>query len=117
MDSKSPKRQSGFTLVELVIVVLILSVLAAIVIPQFTSSTDDAKRAALDSSLAGVRGAIDLYYQHHGHYPSSVAATGATCPGTGTAGTGAIDTVQAFLDQLSRYSNAAGQTCSTTDAT
>ncbi len=117
MKSTALTRESGFTLVELVIVVLILSVLAAIVIPQFTSSTDDAKRAALDSSLSGVRSAIDLYYQHHGHYPSSVIASGATCPGTGTAGTGAIDSVQAFLDQLSRYTNAAGQACSTTDAT
>lgn len=117
MKGHSPKRVIGFTLVELVIVVLILSVLAAIVIPQFTSSTDDAKRSALDSSLAGIRTAIDLYYQNHGHYPSSVAASGATCPGTGTAGTGAVDTPAAFLEQLNRYTNAAGQACSTTDAT
>ncbi len=115
-NRKTHSKAHGFTLVELVIVVLILSVLAAIVIPQFASSTDDAKLASLDSSLAGLRNAVDLYYQQHGHYPSSVAATGATCPGTGTAGTGAVDTEQAFLDQLTRYTNAAGQACSTTDS-
>ena len=109
--------QKGFTLVELLIVVIILAILAAIVVPQFSSSTDDAKIASLDTTLANMRGAIDLYYQQHGKYPSAVAATGATCPSSGTAGTGAIDTPQAFTDQLAMYTNAAGQACSTTDAT
>jgi prepilin-type N-terminal cleavage/methylation domain-containing protein len=109
--------QKGFTLVELLIVVIILAILAAIVVPQFASSTDEAKIASLDSTLANMRGAIDLYYQQHGKYPSSVAATGATCPSSGTAGTGAIDTAQAFTDQLSMYTNASGQACSTSDAT
>ncbi|WP_373083476.1 type IV pilin protein [Zhongshania sp.] len=108
--------QRGFTLVELVIVVLILSVLAAIVIPQFTSSTDDAKVAALDSSLSGVRTAIDMYYQNHGHYPGSVVSSGlVTCVG-GTAGAALANTEAAFLDHLTRYTNAAGQSCSTTSS-
>ena len=42
----------GFTLVEILIVVVILSVLAAIAIPQFNSSTEDAKLSALDTDLA-----------------------------------------------------------------
>lgn len=109
--------EKGFTLVELLIVVIILAILAAIVVPQFASSTDDAKVTALDSSLANMRAAIDLYYQQHGHYPSAVAATGATCPGGGTAGTGAINTPQAFIDQMTRYTNAAGQSCTTKDTT
>lgn len=109
--------QRGFTLVELLIVVIILAILAAIVVPQFASSTDDAKVSALDSTLANMRGAIDLYYQQHGSYPSAAAATGATCPGGGAAGTGAINTAQAFMDQLTRYTNTAGQSCTTKDTT
>ena len=109
--------QQGFTLVELLIVVIILAILAAIVVPQFASSTDDAKLAALDTNLAVMRAAIDLYYQQHGSYPSSTAATGATCPNSGTAGTGLIDTEKAFLDQMSRYTNALGQSCTTSDTT
>ena len=62
----SARRQGGFTLVELLIVVIILTIIAAIVIPQLSASTDDAKVAALDSNLARIRSAIDLYYQHTG---------------------------------------------------
>lgn len=108
--------QRGFTLVELLIVVIILAILAAILVPQFASSTDDAKLSALDASLSNMRSAIDLYYQQHGSYPSAAAASGATCPGGGAAGTGAINTAQAFIDQMSRYTNSAGQSCTTRDA-
>ena len=116
MDFKSHLSR-GFTLVELLIVTIILAILASIVVPQFASTTDDAKLSALDSNLASMRSAVDLYYQQHGHYPSAVAATGATCPGGGAAGSGAADSAAAFVSQLSRYSNSAGQTCTTTDAT
>ena len=114
---RSQTCQQGFTLVELLIVVIILAILAAIVVPQFTASTDETKVASLDTTLSNLRGSIDLYYQQHSKYPSAAAATGATCPASGTAGTGAVDTAQAFIDQLSMYTNAAGQSCSTTDAT
>jgi general secretion pathway protein G len=115
--------QKGFTLVELLIVVIILAILAAIVVPQFTATTDDAKVAALDSTLGNIRSAIDLYYQQHGKYPGAVTAAGATCPNSGTAGTGVATggagttAEDAFLSQLVGYTNSAGQACSTTDST
>ncbi len=103
--------QRGFTLVELLIVVIILAILAAIVIPQFSSSTVDAQEAALDSNLSALRSAIDLYRaQHGGKYPGQVAATGATCS-VGAAGSGAIDTSQAVISQLTLYSDKDGATC------
>jgi len=111
MNKQKPLIQKGFTLVELLIVVIILAILAAIVVPQFASSTDDAKDSALDSNLANLRAAIDLYYQQHGKYPSAVAATGGTCVAGGAVGTGAINTDRAFKDQLAFYTNAAGQSC------
>ena len=111
----SQRKQSGFTLVELLIVAIILAILAAIVVPQFASSTDDALDSALKSNLSGVRSAIDLYVQQHGgEFPGAVAATGGTCTG-GTAGTGAADTDLAFESQLKYYTNAAGQACSIAD--
>ena len=113
MNNQKLLKAKGFTLVELLIVVIILALLAAIVIPQFASSTDDAKVAALDTSLANVRSAIDLYFQQHGEYPSANAATGGgNCPGTATAGVGLADTEAAFLEQLAFYTDANGAACS-----
>ena len=112
--------QGGFTLVELLIVVIILALLAAIVVPQFGASTDDTKAASLDTTLVNMRSAIDLYYQQHGHYPGSVVSTAAGCAATdGTAADVTADAgrIQAFLDQMSLYTNAAGGACSTKDAT
>ena len=109
------QRQHGFTLVELLIVVIILAILAAIVIPQFSSATTDAQEAALDSNLGGLRNAIELYKAQHTAYPGAVATTGGTC--AATKGTGAINTAQAFMDHLLMYSDASGNTCSVGDTT
>lgn len=111
------RKVKGFTLVELLVVAVVLAIFAAIVVPQFASTTDEAKLSALKSDLAGIRSAIDLYRQQHGHWPGAVAATGATCPNSGSAGSGAINTPAALTSQLTMYTNAAGQACSTTDAT
>lgn len=104
--------QQGFTLVELLIVVIILAILAAIVIPQFSSSTVDAQEAALDSNLNALRSAIELYKaQHSGKYPGATTSVIASCS-TGAVGTGAVDTATAVIEQLTMYSNSSGQTCS-----
>ncbi|MHC4912422.1 MAG: type II secretion system protein [Planctomycetota bacterium] len=59
------KAKSGFTLVEILIVVVILGILAAIVIPQFTSASTEAKESALVSDLQSIRSQIELYKIHH----------------------------------------------------
>ncbi len=63
--------QSGFTLVEILIVVVILGILAAIVIPQFTSASESAKSSSLVSQLQTIRSQLELYQvQHNGDYPA-----------------------------------------------
>lgn len=60
----------AFTLVELLIVVVILGILAAIVIPQFSDASGDAKISSITSDLLVVRRQIGLYrLQHNGSYP------------------------------------------------
>jgi len=59
------KAEKGFTLVEILIVVVILGILAAIVIPQFTSASTEAKESSLTSDLQAVRSQIELYKIHH----------------------------------------------------
>lgn len=117
----SPSRaaQRGFTLIELLIVVIILAILAAIVIPQFANTTSDAREGALDANLSTMRSAIELYkIQHNNQYPGALAATGnGTVPTCATPGTGAINTGQAVVDQLTLASDDKGNTCTTADTT
>ncbi len=121
MTARAQRLQQGFTLVELLIVVIILAILAAIVVPQFASSTDDAKLSSLDTTLTNVRGAIDLYYQHHGEYPGDKTAVPSAGCATGTSGTGTggagAQGVTAFEEQLSMYTDADGEACSIKDTT
>ncbi|WP_432797977.1 type II secretion system protein [Poriferisphaera sp. WC338] len=60
----------AFTLVELMIVVVILGVLAAIVIPQFSTAASEASENALKANLRNVRQQIVLYKQEHNGYPT-----------------------------------------------
>ena len=59
------KAKSGFTLVEILIVVVILGILAAIVIPQFTDASTEAKEARLASDLQMMRSQLELYKIQH----------------------------------------------------
>ncbi len=59
------RAKSGFTLVEILIVVVILGILAAIVIPQFTNASTQAKESQLVSDLQTMRSQIELYKINH----------------------------------------------------
>lgn len=92
MDTQ--RNSGGFTLVELIIVIIILGILAALAIPQFTASTEDAKKATLQGDLAVLRNAINLYFhQHNSTYPGATIVT-----------------------QLTQYTDATGGVSATKDA-
>lgn len=65
-----PRRRGGFTLVELLIVVIIIGILAGIAIPQFQSAASEAREAAVLQNLTQIRSALELYrIQHDESYP------------------------------------------------
>ena len=79
------RAKSGFTLVEILIVVVILGILAAIVIPQFTEASSEAKESRLVSDLQMMRSQIELYkIQHNDRLPGVETALG-PMGSTGTA--------------------------------
>jgi len=108
----SSTNSKGFTLVELLIVVIILAILAAIIVPQFSAATDDANQSAYDTNVANLRAAIDLYRQQHNEYPGAVISGGGTCD-SGAPVVGAVGEA-ALIAQLRNYTNAAGQACTGT---
>src|SRR5271156_516812 len=63
----------GFTLVEILIVVIILGILAAIVIPQFTNASNDARNNSTASTLQTIRSQIELFKIQHADTPPASA--------------------------------------------
>ena len=54
--------QEGFTLIELVIIIVVLGILAAVAIPKYQNITSEAREAACRAALGGLRSGITIYY-------------------------------------------------------
>jgi general secretion pathway protein G len=77
MNARRNSNRKGFTLVEILIVVIILGILAAIVIPQFTNASTDARKNSLTSQLQTVRSQLELYKLQHNDKLPTFAGTAA----------------------------------------
>ena len=67
-----PPNKSGFTLLELLIVVSIAAILITLAVPSFQKSSIKAKEAALKQNLFTLRSLLDQFYADTGHYPESL---------------------------------------------
>ncbi len=105
------KNQLGFTLIEMLIVIIILGILAMIIVPQITVSTEDAKVSTLQTNLSGIRSAVETYYaQHNSVYPGKKKNTDGSDALVG-------DVPAAFKAQLTLYSAVTGITAEVKDTT
>jgi general secretion pathway protein G len=68
---RQPSATRGFTLIEIMVVIVILGVLAALVVPSVLSRTDDARNVAAKSDLAAIRQALKLYRLDNQRYPTT----------------------------------------------
>lgn len=67
------RTNKGFTLVELLVVLAIISLLLTIALPRYFSSVDKSREIALKENLQVLRSGIDKYYADKGEYPAALA--------------------------------------------
>lgn len=65
--------QKGFATLEVILMVAVLGILAAIAVPRFTDVTTKANTAKIQSDLATLDSAIQIYYMENGSYPTAIS--------------------------------------------
>lgn len=66
-----PPRRHGFTLMEIIVVLVVVAILAALVAPNVFQHVDDARETAAKSQIEMLGGALDTYRLHSGQYPTT----------------------------------------------
>ncbi len=65
------KKRKGFTLIEIMVVVVILGLLAALVVPRIGPQVEEARRTATKTQINSIGDNLELYRMHNGFYPST----------------------------------------------
>lgn len=68
------RKNDAFTLIEILVVVILVGIMAAIVIPQFTDASDDAETSRDDMNLRILQNAVDYCEYETGAYPADLDA-------------------------------------------
>lgn len=66
-----PNKMNGFTLIEVMVVVVILGILAAVIIPNVVGKDEQARRVLSQTSLSNVANALEMYRLDHHKYPTT----------------------------------------------
>ncbi|MCE2459378.1 MAG: type II secretion system major pseudopilin GspG [Pseudomonadales bacterium] len=68
---RSPRNESGMTLIEIMMVVAILGILIAVIVPNLIGRDQDARLTAQKSDIRSIGQSLDIYHMQNGHYPST----------------------------------------------
>lgn len=71
MNNRHLIKKSGFTLMEIMVVVVILGILAAVVVPKLVGRPEQAKQVRAKQEIAVIENAMDLYKLDNGYYPTT----------------------------------------------
>ena len=71
---KYSSKQQAFTIVELLIVIVVIAILAAISIAAYNGIQQRARAVSLQSNITQIHKLIELYYAEHGEYPKTTAS-------------------------------------------
>ena len=102
MREKMRRSQGGFTLIELMVVILIIGLLATIVVQSLKGATDKAKRVKAEADISEIKTALDRYYLDVGSYPSSEQGLQSlvSAPNTGNVSQGGGDYQGPYLEKI-----------------
>jgi general secretion pathway protein G len=97
------QNQKGFTLMEMLIVVTIMAILAAIILPRVMTSSDSAKKSAHKSERQGINSQIEMFNFKFNNYPSAMTKQGWGAEDSDTNGT--VDWAEYFPEGVPERCN------------
>lgn len=80
------RKQQGFTIVELLIVIVVIGILAALVITTFTGIQQKARNTERETDIKAIHGQVEAYYAQNGKYPTLANLNDSTWRGTNMKG-------------------------------